>query len=217
MSWTKKQYVLVVSVAVVVILSVFVLRKTASESAPMPNSQSEAPTSSTVTRFKNVGTPLDSALLRITKKPFGIRVSPENSPVSPERFTGVHTGVDFEILPGEEDMVVEVHAICGGEIVRKAWGRGYGGYVVQACKVGGVPITVVYGHLALASIKHEVGDMLNRSETFAHLGRGFSQETDNERKHLHLGIHRGTSVVTNGYIASESGLEDWINVEELLR
>lgn len=33
---------------------------------------------------------------RITKKPFGIYITPQNSPVQPERFTGYHTGVDVE-------------------------------------------------------------------------------------------------------------------------
>ncbi|NTU99252.1 hypothetical protein HGA64_04600 [Candidatus Falkowbacteria bacterium] len=40
--------------------------------------------------------PISDALSRVTKKPFGIKVSPKNSSVSPERFTGYHTGVDFE-------------------------------------------------------------------------------------------------------------------------
>lgn len=180
----------------------------------VPVSQPAAPTPSSM---KSVGQPLDSSLMRITKKPFGIRVSPDNSPVSPERFTGVHTGVDFEILRGEDDVAVEVRTICDGEVLRKTWGSGYGGYVVQACKIGGVPVTVVYGHLSLESVSVRVGDIVNRGTKFALLGKGFSKDTDNERKHLHLGIHRGTSVVTNGYIANESGLEDWINVEELLR
>ncbi|MGE5392302.1 MAG: hypothetical protein ACM3NH_00970 [Candidatus Saccharibacteria bacterium] len=32
---------------------------------------------------------------RVTKKPFGIFVSPGHSPVDPERFRGYHTGTDF--------------------------------------------------------------------------------------------------------------------------
>jgi hypothetical protein len=35
--------------------------------------------------------PLDRASGRVTKKPFGIFVTPQNSPVQPERFRGFHT------------------------------------------------------------------------------------------------------------------------------
>jgi hypothetical protein len=34
----------------------------------------------------------------ITKKPFGIFINPETSPVQPERFRGYHTGVDVEVV-----------------------------------------------------------------------------------------------------------------------
>ncbi|MCL5774898.1 MAG: hypothetical protein M1333_01655, partial [Patescibacteria group bacterium] len=54
--------------------------------------------------------PLDKALERVTKKPFGIKISPQNSPVSPERFSGFHTGVDFETFPDEQDTGVSVYA-----------------------------------------------------------------------------------------------------------
>jgi hypothetical protein len=52
----------------------------------------------------------------VTKKPFGIRVSPSDSPVQPERFVGYHSGVDFEIKAGEEDQSLPVTAICAGEV-----------------------------------------------------------------------------------------------------
>jgi hypothetical protein len=32
----------------------------------------------------------------LQKKPFGIYITPENSPVQPENFTGYHTGIDVE-------------------------------------------------------------------------------------------------------------------------
>ena len=38
--------------------------------------------------------PIGQTEERITKKPFGIKISPENSPISPERFSGYHTGID---------------------------------------------------------------------------------------------------------------------------
>src|SRR5579871_4518385 len=40
--------------------------------------------------------PAKDFLQRVTKKPFGIYVTPTDSPVQPERFTGYHTGADGE-------------------------------------------------------------------------------------------------------------------------
>src|SRR3989344_6907506 len=40
--------------------------------------------------------PVDEFEERITKKPFGIFITPQNSPIKPERFSGYHTGVDVE-------------------------------------------------------------------------------------------------------------------------
>lgn len=70
--------------------------------------------------------PLDQALLRITKKPFGIFITPSTSPVQPERFHGYHTGVDFETFPDEQNTAVAVHAICSGKLLRRAWASGCG-------------------------------------------------------------------------------------------
>ncbi len=39
------------------------------------------------------------------------------------------------------------------------------------------------------------------------------KETDGERKHLHLGIHKGTVVDLRGYVDSELDLKNWINPE----
>ena len=52
--------------------------------------------------------PLDRGVQRITKKPFGIFVSPSHSPIQPEKFMGYHTGTDFETFPSEKasDVVV---------------------------------------------------------------------------------------------------------------
>ena len=42
---------------------------------------------------------------RITKKPFGIFITTQNSPVQPERFSGYHTGVDVEYKDAEGRIV----------------------------------------------------------------------------------------------------------------
>ncbi|PIS40806.1 MAG: hypothetical protein COT26_01390 [Candidatus Kerfeldbacteria bacterium CG08_land_8_20_14_0_20_43_14] len=63
--------------------------------------------------------PISNALSRITKKPFGIYITPQNSPVQPERFTGYHTGVDFETLPSEANINVPIYAAANGEVLVK--------------------------------------------------------------------------------------------------
>ena len=161
--------------------------------------------------------PLSEALSRVTKKPFGIYVSPNNSPVNPEKFTGYHTGVDFEIFPGEENKDVSVFAICSGKLLVKEFGRGYGGMLVQACDINSQPAAVVYGHLKLTSIKAAVEDYLNAGDVLGILGKGYTIETDYERKHLHLGIHKGSGIDTRDYVATASELNDWINPLSVLK
>ena len=72
------------------------------------------------------GTPINDPLGRVTKKEFGTYVTPTNSPVTPEKFTGYHVGTDFEIMAGEEDEDITVEAICDGPVIYKNWTTGYG-------------------------------------------------------------------------------------------
>lgn len=153
--------------------------------------------------------PVDSALMRVTKKPFGIMVSAQNSPVQPERFSGYHTGVDFEILPGGEDKEIPVSAICTGTLLYKNQVEGYGGTVVQKCKINGQDATVLYGHLDLLSVSSRAGDAIRAGDKIAVLGKGYSQETDGERKHLHLGIHKGYKMDLRGYVNTSEELNEW--------
>jgi hypothetical protein len=155
--------------------------------------------------------PLDRAGERITKKPFGIYITPANSPVQPERFQGYHTGTDFEIFPEELNIDVPVKAICDGNIALKKYASGYGGVLVESCELNGQPVTVVYGHLKLASIQKNAGNSLAQGEKIGILGKAFSAETSGERKHLHLGIHKGASVNILGYVQSKGALSGWVD------
>lgn len=159
----------------------------------------------------NLNLPLNDALSRVSKKPFGIYITPKNSPVSPEKFTGWHTGADFEIFPGEENKDIQVFAICRGKLLVKEFGRGYGGMAVESCNINNQPVTVVYGHLKLESIKSKIGEELTAGSVIGILGQGYTSETDYERKHLHLGIHQGEKVDTRGYVATEAELKNWID------
>lgn len=159
--------------------------------------------------------PMESASSRVLFKSFGTEVSPSNSPVSPERFRGYHTGTDFEAFEHERDLEVPVFAICTGELLRKTTASGYGGYAVQRCRMNGEDVTVVYGHLKLSSISARVSDEIAAGEKLGILGKGFSGETDGERKHLHLSIKRGTRIDIRGYVQDERELEGWIDYSAL--
>ncbi len=155
--------------------------------------------------------PIADGFSRITKKTFGLYVTPTNSPVQPERFTGYHTGTDFETTLSETSADVVVRAACSGPVRLARWVSGYGGVVVQSCVLGSQSVTVLYGHLRITSVTVRIGSGLNAGQSFAVLGRGYSQETDGERKHLHFAIHRGTTIDLRGYVQKKSDLNQWID------
>jgi hypothetical protein len=155
--------------------------------------------------------PVARADERVTKKPFGMYITRVTSPVQPERFSGYHTGVDFEIFPEEQESDVAISAICSGPLVSERSASGYGGVLVQTCVMDGEPITVVYGHMRLSSVAATVGATVEVGAFLGNLGTAFSAQTDGERKHLHLGIHRGTTVSMLGYVQSKAHLSDWID------
>lgn len=161
--------------------------------------------------------PISDALTRVTKKPFGLYVSPGNSPVSPEKFTGYHTGVDFETTALEQDSEIPIYAICRGPLQLKKTATGYGGIAVQSCRIKEEFVTIIYGHLKLDSINIPLNSMLNQGQVIGILGRGYSPETAGERKHLHLGIHKGQAVDLLGYVPTKDELSQWIDFLTLVK
>ena len=156
--------------------------------------------------------PVNNALARVTKKPFGIKVSPKDSPVTPEKFYGYHTGVDFEIFSDEEESDISIYALCTGPLILKRHASGYGGVAVQQCTLDNSDVTVIYGHLKLSSISANLNQTLNQGMQIGILGQGYSKETDGERKHLHLGIHKGKTINLLGYVQDPGSLDEWIDV-----
>lgn len=209
--------ILLLLIAVVLLLGAFVLLIlngiTSQTSISTPALISS--TTSGVFEVQSIHWPIDRAEARVTKKPFGLNVRPERSPVSPERFSGYHTGVDFEVFSDEVDQPVEIRAICTGTLLVKRVAAGYGGLVVQACEFNDQPVTVVYGHLKLISVQTKVGDEVRQGQPLAVLGAGGSMETDGERTHLHLGIHKGTAIDIRGYVSSVAELDQWLDVRTL--
>lgn len=185
--------------------------------APTVQSQSsqlfdnQSPEFQNIENSNSLSSPLENAASRITKKPFGIFVTPKNSPVSPERFLGYHTGLDFEVFPEEKDMDVPVSAVSSGKIVLKEWASGYGGVLVEESEYEGTPVTIVYGHLNLESISKKTGEVLEKGEEIGFLGSGYSHDTDGERKHLHLSIHKGSEINILGYVQNKNQLSGWFD------
>lgn len=159
--------------------------------------------------------PLDDASARITKKPFGIEVSPDNSPVTPEKFSGFHTGTDFETLDSESEEDVAIRAICDGEIIQKKSVNGYGGVIIQKCQYNDSPILVLYGHIILDSSTKE--KEIKKEDFVALLSPAYSPGSGFERKHLHLGIIKGEEIRYQGYVQTEKELSNWIDSEIFLQ
>ncbi len=160
-------------------------------------------------KVETLDIPMKNTLKRITKKPFGIKVSPNDSPVQPEKFSGFHTGTDFEIFEDEIEKDIEIKAICDGEIIQKNSVSGYGGVIVQKCQYNDNPILVLYGHIQLDSSTKE--REIKKGDFIALLSLANSQESGFERKHLHLGIIKGDQINYRGYVQLEEELSSWIN------
>ena len=182
-----------------------------------PSSQTQSSSQQSIQHTSEaLSPPLTDYKSRITKKTFGLYITPKTSPVQPERFSGYHTGTDFETLPSEQNIDVSIHAICSGSLLLKKWASGYGGVMVQQCTIAGHSVTVIYGHLRLSSIIHKQGDQIKAGEQVAVLGTGYSTETDGERKHLHLAIHKGNSINILGYVSNKSDLISWLDPAKYL-
>ncbi|MFA6271613.1 MAG: M23 family metallopeptidase [Patescibacteria group bacterium] len=160
--------------------------------------------------------PLDRPSERISKKPFGIRITKTNSPVQPERFFGYHTGSDFEVFADELNSDVEVKSFCAGPLRMKTTANGYGGVIVQECDLNGQTVTVIYGHLRISTVIPEVGSNINKGDIIGLLGADKSAETDGERKHLHFGIHKGIEIDIKGYVQTKEELDNWLDPRQYI-
>lgn len=159
----------------------------------------------------SVGYPMEGFVDRITKKRFAQYITPSNSPVQPERFSGYHTGVDAETTEAEVSVDVPVFAVADGTIAVRRTADGYGGVVLVTHVVEGETVTAVYGHVRLASVTKRVGDSVEQGEGIGVLGAGYSSETDGERKHLHFALLKGKSTTLLGYVQSKSALTAWVD------
>ena len=156
----------------------------------------------------------DDFLSKATKKTFGLYVDPKHSPISPERFTGFHTGTDFEYSDTTSD--VSVLAVAPGKIIYSGWVSGYGGLIAESVSLNSNDYIVIYGHLRPSSLL-PANSTIQTGDKIAVLGTAYSHETDGERRHLHLAIVKGTQINFLGYVKNESDLSAWVDPLSLLR
>jgi len=156
--------------------------------------------------------PIDDFFARITKKPFGIYITPKTSPVQPEKFTGYHTGTDVEY--GDVEADVPVYAIADGKVVVSRTASGYGGVLVLDLRPTH-DFYALYGHVAVSSLP-KVGTIVHKGDVIGRLGHAYSTETDGERKHLHFGIIEHSQPSVAGYVANKSALSGWADAQVIL-
>jgi len=162
--------------------------------------------------------PLERGASRLTPLHFGLFVTPDPAmnPIDPpERFSGYHVGTDFEITSDEKDAEVPVFAICTGEVAYSGFAEGYGGLIAQHCTIDSSLVVVLYGHLNVDSLPH-IKDTLTAGKQIALLGAAKSRDTDDNRKHLHLGIQKGSDLVYLGYVQTEDELKEFIDAKKIL-
>lgn len=153
--------------------------------------------------------PVAHFVQRASKKPFGIYITPDTSPIQGDYHTGYHTGVDSEFTDTNQD--VPVFAIADGTIVVRNWVKGYGGVIVIRHIINGVPLYALYGHLDQASFLPAEKTQVTAGEQIAILGDDHSQETDGVRKHLHFSISMTDRLDLRGYVQTERELTHWLN------
>lgn len=177
------------------------VQPSANVNAPVPPTQLAASVTIPVTDF----------FARVMKKHFGQYITPQNSPIQPERFRGYHTGADAETTPAEATVDLPVFAFAVGTVVFVGHVNGYGGVIMVRATVNTETITALYGHIRLTSVTVRKGDSVIRGERLAVLGTGFSSETDGERKHLHFGLLKGAVINYRGYVRAKSELSAWLD------
>lgn len=143
---------------------------------------------------------------RITKKTFGMHITPETSPVEHDRFSGYHTGVDAEYTDTSGD--IPVSAISGGVVVVSTWATGYGGVIVVHHSRTDIPPFSLYGHLNPATLL-PVGSRVTAGEQLGILGDDHSEQTDGVRKHLHFSLYTGEKFDMRGYVPGTEDLTNW--------
>lgn len=158
--------------------------------------------------------PVDEFYERITKKPFGIYITPQTSPVQPDKFAGYHTGVDIEY--GDVSYDVPVRAITDGKVILSKYASGYGGVIVIRHEASAENILALYGHLDPKSMLSARTDV-EKGQIIGFLGEDKTEETDGARKHLHFAILEKNEIDIRGYVKTKKELRGWYDPMEFYK
>jgi murein DD-endopeptidase MepM/ murein hydrolase activator NlpD len=164
------------------------------------------------------GMPLDNASSRPMLLTFGLYVTPDpaHNPIDPpERFEGFHSALDFEVFESELKKEVPVYAVCDGKVLVSEFAEGYGGVLIQSCRHDGEDITVLYGHLTRDSMPAAGADV-RKGDRIGILGEARSADSDGNRKHLHLGMHKGKAIDLRGYVQTAQELNAFLDPAAVL-
>lgn len=126
-----------------------------------------------------------------------------------DRFAGYHVGEDIEVDSTMQQ--VPIQSIANGVVRFVDWVPGYGGLLIVRHMIEDESINALYGHIDLSSTTLEVNDAVERGQFLANLGKGETQQTDQEREHLHFALYKGEELMTNGYVQKASDIAKWIN------
>lgn len=126
-------------------------------------------------------------------------------------YAGYHTATDLETFSSEANVAVPVFAVANGTVREVGPVSGYGGLIVIDVTLGGAGYTALYGHIDLATTTVKAGDTVTAGQHIANLGAACSSANGNVRKHLHFGLHKGSTVDVKGYVPNQNDLSAWAN------
>lgn len=209
-----KIIIIVITIAILLGVGIFVYQKYLINNNDIISQKSVSKNNDLDSKPGEFTEPIADFTTRITKKPFGKYITPNDSPVQPERFSGYHTGVDIEY----DDILtnVPVFALTDSKIEQVSYVSGYGGVVILSFNYNNKKTYAIYGHLRLSSVVQN--NLVKKGEQFALLGTSYSPETDNERRHLHFGILKKNTVDLKGYVPALEELNSgWYNPLDIIK
>lgn len=210
-------------VAIILIVSLlytrYVQQKPQDSSKIEPTPTVVVATATPTVSVQRIYYPIDKYSARLNYRFYSTQVTgdePKNLPCG-FPFNGLHTGADLEALENESSPDIGVYAITEGKVLQIGEVNGYGGLIVISHRINNADFTAYYGHIRLKSVMLKKGDSVRAGQKIAYLGSGCSKETDNERQHLHFGIHSGKSIDQRGYVSTPQELRDWIDPSVFLQ
>lgn len=162
--------------------------------------------------------PISNYADRLTKRVYGEKTTLADASkfICGARFAGYHNGDDLETTEAEKDAEVPIYAIADGTVKQVSRVGGYGGLIIIQHQLADQTVTADYGHVSLDKTTIKASDTVKAGQQISILGDACSTETDGERKHLHFGLHKGSTVDVKGYVKTQADLSEWLNPKSTL-